>query len=146
MKKLLILALLAFGMNANAQIEEIKKTEYTLIGEVKYAGTFLFELTYSKYENDINFYFISYRNAAFKTLTETEVIAFSGTEDDLNNLYTIMENLLINGKHQDSKSLKIGKHDVSLMKSDNFGLMVYLSKYNYFYISDKQLKKLFNKQ
>jgi hypothetical protein len=145
MKKLILSAVLAFSLNVSAQIEEVKKEKSNTVGIVGTQENFCASLKFLPKEDLRNFYFITYKNQYFKTLSDYQTLSFYATESDLNNLYSIVEDLVVNGENKASKDLKIGKTDLILMKSKE-NVYFFIDKYNYFTLSLTQLKQLFNKQ
>ncbi len=140
-----LISLVSFG-----QISLSSPTETITIGKVGGGmGPFIASLEYSKGDNQ-NQYMLSYNDATYTTLTSINRIKFSGNEELIETFYQML-NDLISGDAGVEKEFNIGKEVMSVKCIKNLGvksLQIITSDRGtagYFYVTKKQLDKLFGK-
>jgi hypothetical protein len=146
MKKLLLIALLFFGIKANAQIEKIdnQAENKQVIGVNRTIGMITAEL--SKVED---IYYLMYRDNKFTHIVDYKTIQFKANDDELNSLYLLLKDSF---NSVEQVKLAVGNSDLLINKKKMMGVN-YLSigvdtkgVFGLFIINEKQLAKLFNKE
>jgi hypothetical protein len=149
MKNLLLLLLLIFSITSNSQIKEQKKIDTVIIGELIKNRKLDVKLEYTILPDQSRYYTIFYRNNYFQTLDDYKFISFEAKQDELDNLYNSILDLLVNGKVDESKIFKLGDYSVAFTKRrisawrDHIEILV--DSHNYFTLYEKELKLIFNK-
>lgn len=148
MRKLLVIALLAIGMTANAQISQRDETEQvkpTVIGFNKTAGILTTEL--SHIDND---YWVVYRDMKFLQIIEYKTLVFKATPEELDGFYNSLKQIL-NSDSEENKTFDVGNNVLIVGVKKMLGIK-YLSiavntkgVIGIMMLSNKQLDKLFNK-
>ena len=97
-------------------------------------------------------YFLLYRDVQYKTLIELKSFDFIATSDEINTLYKELIKA-IDGEKNKSYTLEIGKGKLHYYKSKNLGFSTLMLFYTdnvgikgEFFLSKKQIKKLFGKE
>lgn len=145
MKSYLVLFLFV-SFSASAQIEIKKSPAKTVIGEFKNGGSIGAQL--SRMESDVDTTnLLLYSNLKYRTITDYQTIVFDG---DPESLYEILKTFFKeeNVKNKDYKvNLRLGDKDVILSSTRTMGItsIIFWTDNGFFYITEKQLKKLFGK-
>ena len=142
MKKILLLAVLFFGINLSAQISEVKNISWIKVGSVLED-----KLEYNIVDSK-NYYSWMYRNSEYKTITDFQSIGFFATQDELDSLYNIIVDLY-NQPSKTEKKLMLGKNEIMLSKSsDNVYVFQYKDglQVGWTFYKKRQIDKLFNKK
>jgi hypothetical protein len=143
---LLLLSSISYG-----QISEALMRKVIIIGKVGGGmSAFIAELSYVKEANE-NEYTLIFNNLEYKTITDTKSIKFSGNEETVNQFYSLLQ-AQFNAEPGTEKELKVGTQILLLKTIKNLGvtsLVLRLTEQGnsgYFYLTEKQLKKLFGKR
>lgn len=139
-------------LNANAQIvmADSATTTKTTIGKAKRGGVTIAELYYIGGGDIDTTYVIMYSNAKYTTISDYNSILFNGGEDVLNQLYGVIKSVYAeeNKKNKEyKKQFMLGKDDVIVSNYRMMGTtsaMIWTDG-GYFYLTEKELDKLFGK-
>lgn len=151
MKKILLGLFLFCSISLSAQIVEVEKQKWEKVGEVKPGGISLIssiDVIKDKGKDGTNLYLWVYSNAAYRTISDVKSFEFSASEADFNGLYDMLKTL-ISGPKGVEKQILLGKTNVSFKSMRALGVsslvVMDLSSSGFFYLSSKQLDKLFGK-
>lgn len=151
MKKLLLALLVLVSISASAQIREVEKSKFEKIGEISPGGmAFITSMSVLRdtAKNGTNSYHWMYNNLAYTRITDIKSISFTASEEDFNALYEMMKTQMSAEKGTE-KELMLGNSRISFKTIRTLGvssLTIYdLSTGGYFYLTSKQLDKLFGK-
>lgn len=150
MKILIAIAAFLFCSSTFAQLDEIgtdgKKIQ---IGEVRLVGNLYFEL-YMKIDGKDSVCYLVYRNQEYSVLTEYEMIAFSPEDNTIDKLYNLIIKVLTDKAFEDKDhkiKVMLGETECILSRSKSMAKYVFFwTDDGYFYINERQAKKLFNKK
>lgn len=147
MKKLLmVVSMFILTLTTNGQIQETKVDNVTNIGSVKSGMYTVLELNYRVVKDD-TLYSLMYINAKYQYTRDVKFIHFYEQGGTLESLYTILSNCMKEGKDFE-KTFNLGNDQVIVTTSKSMGvkyLFFYVADKGYTTITEKQLKKLFNK-
>ena len=151
MKKVSMVLLFALvTIVSYGQISLSTPTEITTIGKVGGGMVpFIADLTYTKGDSENN-YTLSFNDLKFTHITAIKSIEFKGNEEMVNGLYGILKEL-INGDSGVEKEFNIGKEYMVAKSVSMVGvksLKIYgtdTGNMGYFYLTKRQLDKLFGK-
>jgi hypothetical protein len=150
MKNLLMSLIILTSISANAQIREVETSKFEDIGKVGGVGAFVSSMSIMKdtAKGGTNTYLWMYNNLKYQTITDIKSIRFTATEEDFNNFYQFLQKQ-INADKGTEKDLELGKSRLNFKTYKALGvssLMIYdYSSEGFFYITSKQLDKLFGK-
>jgi len=141
----------AFGFS---QISAPKKdSPSTVVGKISPMGSFIAELSYrlNSVEAADSIYTLRFRNAKYKTMTELESLDFSSSGNTVSQFYTALKSVFLdeNKSNKDyAITFTLGKDVVAVSAYRSVGvLMVMFQKGDgHFFLTEKQLDKLFGKQ
>lgn len=136
------------GVKSYGQIEMKESPKVFVIGSVKPGARTIAELTRTVIDSDTA-YGLTFSNAKYTTLSDYKTVIFRGSET-IDQLYNLMKTVFTdeNKKNKDYKiDFKLGDNDVSIMNYRVMGItsMWFWSDGAYFYLSEKQVDKLFGK-
>ena len=147
MKNLLTLILLAFTITTFSQIGETKTIEERTYVGIANKGVGYPALSYKHYEGRKTIYVLSYLNHEYNYIRDHKSTVFSATEEELNALY----DFLIEGFDiKEARTIRVGSDEFWVYKMKNSSALrisVTHSKDTdgWFYITKRQLQKLFGK-
>lgn len=151
MKKILLGLFLFCSISVSAQIVEVEKSKWEKVGEVKPGGISLIssiDVIKDKGKDGTNLYLWIYSNVAYRTISDIKSFEFSASESDFNGLYDMLKTL-ISGPKGVEKQIVLGKTNVSFKSMRALGVsslvVMDISSGGFFYLSSKQLDKLFGK-
>ena len=150
MKKLLIALITLISVSGNAQIREIEKSKFEEIGKVGGVGAFVssFSVMKDTAKGGTNTYLWMYNNLKYQTITDIKSISFTATEEDFNNFYQFLQTQVTAEKGTE-KDLELGKSRLNFKTYRALGVSsLMITDYStggFFYITSKQLDKLFGK-
>lgn len=150
MKPILLSIFTFIAVSSFSQIQVNKIEPANVVGRIKSVGSLVAEITYRIQEDKDTLYTLLYRNSEYSTLVDYQSVKFSSEGNTLNELYKIMKSVFAdeNKKNKDYKvSFKLGETEVIV---SNFRMMgvtnaMFFTRKGHFFISDKQLEKLFGK-
>jgi hypothetical protein len=144
MKNIIIaIAAMMISLTASSQLTA-KKENSTMIGQYAKFGTIYAELG-SKTTDGNTSYYLSYRNLTYSYITDIQTINFEGDDNTVNQLYNILNSLISSKETQ--ANFALGNEDITVTKMNIMGincLKIY-TELGFFYLTKKQLDKLFNK-
>lgn len=121
-----------------------------VIGEVKKMGRMQQKLVLFVEKGKDSLYAIFYQNARYSSITDIESISFGPEDDTFEKLYTTLKGVFTK-ENEENKDYKIqfmlGKTDITVEIEKVLGTVyarVWCSD-GYFYITEKNLDKLFEK-
>lgn len=146
--KIVLLSVFAFAcLDSFCQIQKVALPNVIKIGETKYMGQFLSELSYTVSNNDTS-YSILFKNAKYSSITDLVRISFENSPGILDTLYQ----LLINGFDLDKgkqSTFVLGKDFIAISSDKAMGIkfiqIMAVDKKSFFYLRKKQLNELFNR-
>jgi hypothetical protein len=149
MKFLTVIAICLISLPSVAQIEVQESEKPARVGHFKNGATIGAELTYRINDGD-TLYTLLFNDLEYKYLTEYKSISFDGTGGVVNQLYDVMKTFFSdeNKKNKDyKKNLRLGDTNITLMNMKVMGVtsIMFHAKGGYFYLTEKQLNKLFGK-
>jgi hypothetical protein len=152
MRQIITLFAVLFASISFAQIQVSQvhtKAEEHVVGSLKPAGYFHSELTY-RIEDKDTIYTLMYRNAKYSQIRDYKSLKFSGEDNTLNQLYDVIKSVFSdeNKKNKDFKvELKLGETQVIISNFKTMGITsaMFFTSDGYFYLTEKQLDKLFGK-
>lgn len=150
MRYLLIAITLLFSITSYSQLTEVAEVKKVTVGEVRPMGSFIAGLYYMPSELTDTTYVIMYRNIRFKTLTDIQSIKFKNVDNTVGKLYDLLNSVFdpeIMNDTKWKKNIKLGDTDIIIAPvSTGLGdtVMLFVNDDNYFYLNQRQLRKLFN--
>jgi helix-turn-helix protein len=144
MKKYTIIIALTLGVmfNAFSQIQEVEREKFELVSEVKAGWLTVAKLSKSSDNN----YLLTYADKQYVYTTSYKSLLFNANDEELNQLYNILANLFDN---PEEKQFKLGNEEIAVKVNKNMGvkcLYIFdLNNNSYFYLTKKQLSKVFSK-
>lgn len=153
MKKIFLIILVSlFPSILFSQIKVLDNEKPITVGKVGGGATspFIASLQFSKGSDDIDTYTLLYNNLRYTTIEDINSIVFTATKVELENLYVILKNCLLDDSGNE-KQIELGKELVIVKTIKNFGvksLQITTSdegSTGFFFLSSKQLDKLFGK-
>ena len=151
MKKLIVGLIFLISISVNAQIKQVEKSLYVEIGKVGGIGAFVSSLSVIKDTavGGTNRYLWMYNNLKYQTITDINSISFTATDEDLDGLYQSLKTQVLAEKGTEN-TLELGQSRINFKTYRALGvssLMIYdYSEVGaFFYITAKQLDKLFGK-
>jgi hypothetical protein len=153
MRNLFFVLLTVIGFSVSAQIKEVAPSKYVEIGKVGGGLTpFVSSLSVIRDTSTggTNYYLWMYRNLKYSSITDIKSITFTASNEELEGLYNLLKTQMGADKGSE-KRLELGKSTLNFTTTKNLGvasLIVYdlTASGGYFYLSNKQLDKLFGKQ
>jgi hypothetical protein len=135
-----------------SQIKSVENTKPIEIGKVGGGSMspFVASLNYNKGDADVNTYFLMYNNLKYTTITDINSVVFSASQTELDGFYNELKNSFASEKGTEKK-FELGKETVWVKTIKNLGvtsLQITTSDegtLGYFYLTNKQLDKLFGK-
>lgn len=148
MKYILIAAML-LPLAASAQIEVSQTSKTVIIGAVKKGGAISSELSYKVSGADTS-YTIVFNNLKYQHIDDFKSFSFLGTGNALNGLYDVINTFFsdLHKKETDYEvNIKLGGNDINITSSRTMGITtaVIHAKGGFFYLTEKQVDKLFGK-
>ena len=152
MKKFLFFFALLVSISGTAQIREVEKSKYQEIGKVSPGGmAFISSISVMRDTavDGTNSYLWMYNNLKYSTITDVRSISFTASNEDFDSLYELMKTQLSADKGTE-KDLELGKSRITIKTIRNLGITS-LTIYDltggggYFYLTAKQVDKLFGK-
>ena len=148
----LTMTLLFIATYTFSQIKVVENTKSIIVGKVggSSMSPFVASLEFVKGDADVNQYILLYNNLKYTTLTDVNALSFTATESDIAGLYDLLVNCFAAEKGSE-KTVELGKETVWIKTIKNLGvvsLQITTSDdgtLGYFYITKKQLDKLFGK-
>jgi hypothetical protein len=144
MKKIIIVVVvILFNLTASSQLTA-KKENSTIIGQYAKFGTIYAELGAKTTDSNTSYY-LSYRNLKYSYITDIQTINFEGDDNIVNQLYNVLNSLISSKETQ--ANFALGNEDMTVSKINIMGinsLKIY-TEFGFFYLTKKQLDKLFNK-
>lgn len=153
MRKTLIVFAFLFSINFSySQIKVVENSKSTIIGKVggNSMSPFVASLEYVKGDADVNQYILMYNNLKYTTITDVNALSFSATESDILGFYDLLVKCF-DAEKGSEKTVELGKEIVLIKTIKNLGvvsLQITTSDdgtLGYFYLTKKQLDKLFGK-
>lgn len=152
MKKVLLGLLVLVSVSVNSQIREIDppKSKFVEIGKVGVIGAFVCSMSVMEdtTKGATNTYLWMYNNLKYQTITDIKSISFTATEEDFNNFYHFLE-IQIKAEKGTEKDLELGKSRLNFKTYRALGVSSLMindfTTGGFFYITSKQLEKLFGK-
>jgi hypothetical protein len=147
MKSIFLISFLTVAVTAFGQIQRTNLPDLKKIGEVKYMGTFIAELSYTTIGGDTS-YSLLFNNAKYSTITDLITIKFDSSPGILDTLYNILNTgfELANDK---KSTFYLGKEFIAVNTEKSMGIkfirILALDRKAYFYLRKKQLNELFGK-
>lgn len=139
--------LLLFSLYSLGQIE-IVESKYRDIGEVKNGVSLLAKLSYAVYGQDTA-YLLTYQDYNYQQITKLESLSFEG-QSTLNQLYKLISSVFTDEHKKDKTyevNFKLGKDYVSVGTYRVMGVTsARIISNGFFYLTEKQLKKLFARE
>lgn len=152
MKNFLLFLALLITVASSAQIREVEKSKYEVIGKVSPGGmAFISSISVMRDTavNGTNSYLWMYNNLKYTTITDIKSISFTASNEDFDSLYELLKTQLSAEKGTE-KDLELGKSRITIKTIRNLGITS-LTIYDltggggYFYLTAKQVDKLFGK-
>ena len=150
MKRVLLALLVLVSISVNAQIREVEKSKLVEIGKVGGIGAFVSSMSVmaDTTKGATNTYLWFYNNLKYRTITDIKSISFTATEEDFNGLYQFLQTQS-NAEKGTQKDLELGKTRLNFKTIRALGVssleITDFTTGGYFYITSKQLDKLFGK-
>lgn len=147
--KHLLFMLLIIPVVGHGQIKQITLPELKKIGEVKYMGEFLAEISYTVNTNNDTSYSLLFDNVKYTHIKDLVRVDFENSPGILDTLYNLLNNGfdLDNGKQS---NFYLGKDFISITSDKAMGIkfikILALDKKGHFYLRKKQLNDLFGKK
>lgn len=138
-----IIAIVASIATAHAQVKIEKMAQSETISKVSALGITRFSLSRSIIGTDTLYNFI-YPNNSIKGHDESFQLVASSA--DMLNIEDVMLNIIKNKNSKEDFMMELGDKKYYLRRNGNFGfpnLLVLHNEYDSFYISDKEIKKIF---
>lgn len=135
-----------------SQIKVVEDKKTTTVGKVGGGSMspFVASLEYSKGDADVNTYILLYNNLKYTTITDINAVSFSATQTEIDAFYLELKNCFEAEKGSEKK-FELGKETVWVKTIKNLGvtsLQITTSDdgtLGFFYLTNKQLDKLFGK-
>lgn len=147
MKYLMIALFWLVSFSANAQIQQVTLPVLKKIGEVKYLGEFLAEISYTTKDSDTS-YSLLFNNAKYSHITDLARVEFENSPGILDTLYNLLNSGFDLEKGKQS-TFYLGKDFIAVSSDKAMGIkfikVLALDKKAYFYLRKKQLNELFGK-
>ncbi len=139
MKTIITLLLLSLCVNINAQI-----STGTTIENPRIIST-TNPLNYELSENQNDYYVLAFRNAKYSNIKDFRTVGFKATKEELNSFYNDLVSVIGSGS---DKEYTLGNHTL-MVSPKKKGLYLFFysptETDSFFYISAKNLDKLFGK-
>lgn len=147
MKKMVfMLIVLIFANNSYSQIGNAIKLEETDILGIADKMVGLPKLAYSEIDKNTKQYYLYYYNLEYPTIKDIQTISFTATSEELEYFYKFLQSGF---DSTDKQSLKIGDASIIIYKTYS-SIKVSVTQKNdipgWFYLSKKQIDKLFGKK
>lgn len=147
---LLTIPLITFSLFASGQLEVQKVEPEVVIGEVSDMGFMKFKLSKKPIKGDTTCFFI-YRNAKYSAITDFKIIYFSPADSTVEKLEQVLLNILHDAAFDNEKQqmkITLGNTEavLSRTKVGKTNYVYFWTREGYFFISEKQINKLFRKQ
>lgn len=147
MKKIIfILFVVLFVNHTYSQISTAKKLDESVIMGIADKMVGLPKLAYSEIDKNTKQYYLYYYNLEYPTIKDIQTISFTATSDELEYFYKFLQSGF---DSTDKQSLKIGDASIIIYKTYS-SIKVSVTQKNdipgWFYLSKKQIDKLFGKK
>jgi len=152
MKKLLLIVLIGFSINASAQLQKEETPKEIIIGKTETLGTLNAELSLF-ISNEDTLYSFHYRDMNYEKIKVYETIFFKGNDKLISDLYDMLKKAIEADKGSEL-NIKLGKRGIYIKTEKMLGIKyLYLaidkfdnvSGYGVCQLNAKQIDKLFNK-
>ena len=152
MKKLLLIVLIGFSINASAQLQKEETPKEIIIGKTETLGTLNAELSLF-ISNEGTLYSFHYRDMNYEKIKVYETIFFKGNDKLISDLYDMLKKAIEADKGSEL-NIKLGKRGIYIKTEKMLGIKyLYLaidkfdnvSGYGVCQLNAKQIDKLFNK-
>lgn len=149
----ILIACLLTTLSHQGQIGTIQKsTPSVTVGKVAPVGTFIAELSLdiNPVDDKDTTYTLKYRDYQFKQTVSIESIKFSGIGDTEDQLYNVFKSVFLEENRNNKEYLlkfTLGEKPVAIGNYKSMGttMAIFMNGRSYFYLTDKQVDKLFGK-
>ncbi|MGM0931949.1 MAG: hypothetical protein ACQEWD_00740 [Bacteroidota bacterium] len=142
MRILVTIFAFCFYLSSNAQVGQAESVDEGEVIGIANKSVGLPKLEKIKVE-DQNLFILTFYNLEYIALKEIDNISFYASNEDINYLYNFLQDQL---KNKESKTLLLGDNEIMATKVSSSVRIDILGKDSWFYLSRKQLERLFGKR